>query len=327
MTSTDLRIGQHNEAVRDLQRRLSGAGFDVGDDDSGTFGSGTRDALLAFQVARGLRVDGICGSHTWTMLVEAGRTLGDRLLYLRAPMLRGDDVLALQQRLNALGFDAGREDGIQGPDTTRALTAFQHDAGLAPDGICGPATLDVLGRLGVTSRGSVAALKERDRLRDPGSLQGRSVFVVVDGGLEALGDALDRELREMGAETILEAGDHHDGALAQEARRFGAQVCLVLRVGADPGLVISYFGTGDFRSELGFRIAHRVQEEIPSSLGAARCEPKTYPILRETPMAAVLVELDPTPDRMADVVAITGRLAASIAQGLRRAVEEPAEAD
>ena len=37
------------------------------------------------------------------------------MLYLRRPMLRGDDVAELQRQLNALGFDAGREDGILGP--------------------------------------------------------------------------------------------------------------------------------------------------------------------------------------------------------------------
>ena len=38
-------------------------------------------------------------------------------------MLRGDDVSELQRRLNALGFDAGREDGILGPETEAALRA------------------------------------------------------------------------------------------------------------------------------------------------------------------------------------------------------------
>lgn len=329
MTSTDLQLGQRNEAVRDLQRRLAATGFDIGGDEPGDFGPGTREALVAFQSSRGLRVDGVCGSHTWVNLVEAGRVLGERLLYLRAPMLRGDDVLTMQRRLNTLGFDAGREDGIFGPDTTRALTAFQHDAGLAVDGICGPATLDLLARLGSTAvdAGSVASLRERERLRDPGSLDGRRVFVVVEGGLVALGDALDRELRELGAQTILEAGDHHDSALALEAARFEADVCLVLRTGEDPGLAISYFGSGTFRSELGCRIALRLMEEIPSTLGLVRCEAKTYPILRETRMATVLVELDPSAERMAVVVTGTGMLAVAIAGGLRRAVEEPAASD
>lgn len=63
-------------------------------------------------------------------------------------MLRGDDVADLQHRLNALGFDAGREDGIFGPDTSRALQDFQRNAGLAPDGIGGPEAVEALLRLG-----------------------------------------------------------------------------------------------------------------------------------------------------------------------------------
>ena len=45
-------------------------------------------------------------------------------------MLRGDDVGELQRRLGALGFDAGRVDGIFGPHTERALVDFQRNVGL-----------------------------------------------------------------------------------------------------------------------------------------------------------------------------------------------------
>ena len=96
--------------------------------------------MRVFQEARGLRVDGVCGRDTWSSLVESGFRLGDRMLYLRHPMFRGDDVTELQRRLNALGFDAGREDGILGDDTTAALTEFQRNVGLTVDGVCGPAT-------------------------------------------------------------------------------------------------------------------------------------------------------------------------------------------
>src|SRR5713101_1983249 len=107
-----LRHGSHGEAVRDLHARLASAGFFCAPDDPGEFGDGTTAAVRAFQDARGLRVDGIVGNQTWSTLVESGFSLGDRLLYFRRPMLRGDDVTELQRRLNALGFDAGREDGI-----------------------------------------------------------------------------------------------------------------------------------------------------------------------------------------------------------------------
>ena len=118
-------------------------------DRPGAFGPGTGAAVAAFQQAAGLDVDGGCDAATWSALVEAGYRLGDRLLYLRSPMIRGDDVADLQRRLGALGFDAGRVDGIFGPDTDRALGDFQRNSGLVSDGICGPDTVAALARLGL----------------------------------------------------------------------------------------------------------------------------------------------------------------------------------
>ena len=151
-----LRPGSGGEAVRDLQVRLGSVGRDVPVAEAGRYGAATVAAVRAFQEARGLRVDGVCGPQTWAALVESGYRLGDRLLYRRRPMLRGDDVVELQRRLNALGFDAGREDGILGDDTTGALTEFQRNSGLVVDGMCGPATIAALDRVGTLAEGSVA---------------------------------------------------------------------------------------------------------------------------------------------------------------------------
>ena len=149
MTGSDiLRRHQTGEAVRDLQQRLAAAGHLPVGDEPGVFGAGTEMALRAFQEARGIRVDGVCGVETWAALVESGFALGDRMLYESSPNLRGDDVADLQHRLNVLGFDAGREDGILGRQTGTALREFQRNTGLAVDGILGPETLDAFGRVG-----------------------------------------------------------------------------------------------------------------------------------------------------------------------------------
>lgn len=55
----------------------------------------------------------------------------------------GDDVAALQERLAAAGFPV-RVDGVFGPDTAEALTAFQRNAGLRPDAIYGDKTRGAL---------------------------------------------------------------------------------------------------------------------------------------------------------------------------------------
>ena len=86
------RSGEKGEAVADLQRRLARLDLPTAPDPDGFFGAGTKAAVEGFQYRRGLRVDGVCGPQTWAALVEAGLRLGDRFLYLRRPMLRGDDV-------------------------------------------------------------------------------------------------------------------------------------------------------------------------------------------------------------------------------------------
>jgi hypothetical protein len=63
---------------------------------------------------------------------------------LDAPPLSNALVLLLQKHLNALGFDAGPEDGFIGPRTHDAVRRFQIDRGLAPTGVI---TFDLLDRL------------------------------------------------------------------------------------------------------------------------------------------------------------------------------------
>jgi len=194
-TSPLLRLGDHGEAVRDLQQRLSSTALVVAVD--GVFGEQTGEAVRAFQARRGLRVDGICGPDTWGALIESGYALGDRLLYLCQPMLRGDDVAELQRRLNALGFHSGREDGILGAETAGAIGAFQRDAGLAIDRVCGPATLAALERVGSLAAGSVASVREREVLRRAERrLDGMRVFVAGDLGVAALTTVVANELRQ-----------------------------------------------------------------------------------------------------------------------------------
>lgn len=57
----------------------------------------------------------------------------------------GPSVRKLQQALAKAGFPPGLADGEFGAGTEAALVAFQHSAGLLPDGIAGPRTLRALG--------------------------------------------------------------------------------------------------------------------------------------------------------------------------------------
>lgn len=53
---------------------------------------------------------------------------------------QGPAVIEMQDILSICGYDVGSVDGIFGTRTFNALVAFQTDAQLNPDGICGPKT-------------------------------------------------------------------------------------------------------------------------------------------------------------------------------------------
>ena len=289
-----------------------------------------------FQEARALRVDGVCGRETWTALVESGFRLGDRMLYLRRPMLHGDDVADLQRRLNTLGFDAGKEDGIFGPDTVAALTEFQRNAGLGADGIVGPDTTAALRRVGEPRRGgpaegSVASVREREELRrGPHRLEGRRVFVAVTPGFAALGDRVVRGLGGAGAIAALDASGNDDSTLAAAANAYAADLFLAVRPGDEPGCGCSYFESGTSRSEAGYRIAAAISGELGAVLSVQpRLCGRRVAALRETSMAAVLCEPAAHDDVEAARRLVTGAadVARAIVAGVRRGIEEPANED
>ena len=109
--------GDEGHEVRDIQQRLVALGEHLDPAELGRVRprhGGGRPRVPAAAQPPGRRSR---RSDTWNQLVEAGYLLGDRTLYLRTHF-RGDDVRSLQRKLNALGFDAGREDGIFGERAT-----------------------------------------------------------------------------------------------------------------------------------------------------------------------------------------------------------------
>ncbi|MEM7241041.1 MAG: lytic murein transglycosylase [Pseudomonadota bacterium] len=55
-----------------------------------------------------------------------------------------EDKMELQKRLNQLGYNVGKPDGIIGPNTLDALSAFQRSQGLVPDGKANQEMLELL---------------------------------------------------------------------------------------------------------------------------------------------------------------------------------------
>lgn len=327
---TLLQVGSRGEAVLDLQLRLGALGLRCDPDDPGEFGPGTGRAVRDFQEQRGLRVDGVVGRHTWAALVESGFTLGDRLLYFRQPLLRGDDVAELQRRLNALGFDARRVDGMFGPDTQRALVEFQRSTGLVPDGICGSDSVDALDRVGGFAAGSVAAARERDAMRHgPHRLEGRKVFVAATPGLAVVGDNVARGLNLARAAAVLDTSGDDDTVLARGANSYGADLYIGLALGARPGPRCAYFATEGFHSEMGMALATALAHELtPELVGPPEVAGAAYAALRETRMAAVVCELAGVGDAaaLAVVVGRSGAVARAVVRGVRRVWERPSTA-
>jgi N-acetylmuramoyl-L-alanine amidase len=237
---------------------------------------------------------------TWSALVEAGWHLGERLLYRRGPMLRGDDVAELQRRLGGLGFDAGRVDGIFGDSTARALIDFQRNSALTVDGICGPSTLAALDRLGGerTAADPVARVRERETRRRSaggGGLPGRRVALGHDGGLDPLAAAVARALAGAGAE-VTALQDPDGSAQAAGANAAGVEAYLGFRLCPDrEGCSTSFYAGFRYESEAGRRLAVLLQSAVVGVLGVTDLgtHGMALPVLRETRMPAVLCEIGP----------------------------------
>ncbi|MBJ32144.1 MAG: hypothetical protein CL466_12180 [Acidimicrobiaceae bacterium] len=266
--------GDRGASIRDLHRRLDEAGHRVEarETDAAEFGPDTTRALLAFQAERGLDQHGLVDDGTHSGLVEAGLRLGDRNLYLHSPMFRGDDVADLQLRLGSLGFDAGRIDGIFGPDTATALVDFQRNVGLAADGIAGPGTVRSLRRLlGRTAgRRPVAQVRELDRLRQSSSeLRNQRIALGHFGGAATLTSALGRLLRAAGAH-VVELDHPDEDVQAATANEFEAGLYLGLRIETHSHCQALYFATDGFQSEGGLRLAHHCADALDQVLGPGR---------------------------------------------------------
>lgn len=301
------RLGDRGPEIHDIQQRLVALGEHVDPAEfDGTFGSSTELAVRNFQDRRSLRVDGRVGPDTWAQLVEASYGLGDRILYLRSPLHRGDDVRALQRKLNALGFDAGREDGLFGPRTDHAVREFQRNVGDEPDGIVGDETLTTLGRMRPPEAGpSRAVVREAESVRAMRSSIEGQIVAIDEGGRtavhEAIAAALADELGAVGAKPVLLRGDDDPppSERARAANELGAAVCVSLHPASasDVGVTCSYFGSATTYSPAGRHLAELVLEELEAATGCrGALERLTDAIVRETRMPAVRIELSPAED-------------------------------
>jgi len=209
-------------------------------------------------------------------------------------MMRGDDVSELQLRLGALGFDAGRVDGILGFVTQQAVADFQRNAGLVGDKVCGPETVEALVRLeGRAGSATVTGVRERDRLRRrSGSSAALKVAVGSVGPVHPVLSGFAAGLQQAGTSTLLL--DHDDwSAHATATNEFAADLFIGLVLSDEPVVEACYFSVPGYESDGGRRLAELIVGELPAApgWGVGTVRGMRLQILRETRPPAVVVKL------------------------------------
>lgn len=82
---------------------------------------------------------------------------------------KGDNVKALQNALNSLGYGNLAVDGVMGNQTVNALKKFQQDSGLSADGVFGSKTQSALSAKGFASGSSCIPRNMIGRINESGS--------------------------------------------------------------------------------------------------------------------------------------------------------------
>ncbi|MFP4300286.1 MAG: peptidoglycan-binding domain-containing protein [Spirulinaceae cyanobacterium] len=148
-----LEQGSRGPRVRSLQQQLRNLGYYQGDM-NGVFDADTKEAVMRFQQAENLTVDGVVGPRTFAQLGNArpadrasspSTTNEPTVTYLGLGS-QGTSVRSLQQRLRNLGYYQGDITGQFGDTTEAAVRRFQQAQGLTVDGVVGPRTFTRLGQ-------------------------------------------------------------------------------------------------------------------------------------------------------------------------------------
>lgn len=282
----------------------------------------SEEEIRSFQQSRGLTVTGIINDVTARALEEARWKLGDRSLYLQEPpLMRGDDVAALQARLTEMGFDCGRVDGIYGELTSGAVKEFQKSVGIAVDGQCGPATVIALIRLTkIVSGGAPSQLRESASQKNRGpalankvivldpSLGGKDQGNVANNIIESeivydIAQRVEGRLLALGASVFLTRGASNSPTEAERitfSNQREADLMISLHIDSHPNPdahgVATYFYGSDahgIHSIVGERFASLVQREICARTDLLNCRTHamTWDLLRLTKAPVVRIDL------------------------------------
>lgn len=292
------------QSVHELHERLQRLGYGAPADDDAVFGAGTEAMVEAFQRARGLPITGQVDATTWARLVEAGWHLGDRLLYLTRPHLRGDDVAELQIRLAQLGFDPGRIDGIFGTLLDGAVTDFQRNRALEPSGVLTRATLLELWRMTSIMSDHNLVTEARDRA---GFNELPSDLVMV-AGTTSLAGAVARGWTS-GNLVRLESSSAEE--IAATANGANAAVVLSFQFNGEiQGIHIHYWASYRSHSRRGEQLASALAAALANADPLPRVEVTgmALPVLRETKMTTLHIEHGAYDDQVVEIATIVNGL-------------------
>ncbi|AOY80654.1 peptidoglycan-binding protein [Moorena producens JHB] len=140
-TNTQLKRGSRGTVVSDLQKKLTTLGFFNGPI-TGYYGRMTQAAVIKFQRAKGLPVDGVAGPNT--LFVINGGSIKNATELRRGN--KGTAVTKLQQRMRELKVYNGPVTGFYGRLTEAGVVKFQRLRGLPVTGIADSRTLSDLAK-------------------------------------------------------------------------------------------------------------------------------------------------------------------------------------
>ena len=307
--------------VVEVQRRLKSLGYDLGKGEiDGLMGPSTSNAVRKFQQDRGIDATGQVDAQTWQELLDAGYKIGERMLYLKNPPFRGDDVRTLQLWLKTLGFYKFKENGIFCERTHKAVIEFQKNMKIHVDGILGGLTLRHLKNLKriIDSRQSsnYPAVKEYLKIMEKGAFK-----IILDYGENASDPAesivylKDKiyicksiagfcrdALMHIGIDSGVTVNEEDNISIFLEdriktANRSNSDILVSINLGYSTdsdanGSCCFYFEGMRSYSVPGKSIANLIQDKLVKYLGVLDCRVHgaSYTILKETVMTAVLVE-------------------------------------
>ena len=178
-------VSGSNPRVKQIQKILEDSGFEAGSVD-GWMGSQTRKAIADFQKTKRLAATGKIDPSTWEELNKQKEKIIEDMLSPKVehePILETQDFVTTEDKgdkptaekiieksqiqdeimgyrlkskirtkqaqtaLKKAGFYKGDIDGKSGPQTKKAIKAFQKSKGLSPDGVIGVRTWEELSKI------------------------------------------------------------------------------------------------------------------------------------------------------------------------------------